>query len=328
MASGGPSSARFRSCPAEPTSTVGLDRATDRVLTEIIFGPGFWTVFLHNLGYFFVGPVLGPGAVLLPGRLRAGRVPARAAPAERWQGSVLRARAAEILLMLVWIPYNYFGGGGVLGNRYFMNIYGLFLFLLPPIGSVTAGARALGGRRVFTAQITLNPFYSSFHPAEHATHGPLRLLPVELSLVNDLPVNTSESRVATSLRRGRPFQMYFLDANAYCRERQRFWVRGPRPPPTSLVRGPGRGTWSCSRSPTARWPTVVTVESAAAAGRRPGGRARPRPSAVPLGEGFPYVGPRVWKLSITQPNGLRPDVHRGRCGQPLPGRPGQTGADP
>ena len=63
----------------------------------------------------------------------------------------------EILVLIIWIPYNYFGGAGVLGNRYFMNFYGAFLFLLPPIHSVAAAfvPWIVGG--LFTAQIALEP---------------------------------------------------------------------------------------------------------------------------------------------------------------------------
>ena len=30
---------------------------------------------------------------------------------------------------------------------------------------------------IFIAKVTLNPFYSSFHPGDHAKAGPLRMLP-------------------------------------------------------------------------------------------------------------------------------------------------------
>ena len=105
------------------------------------------------------------------------------------------ARCVEILLVIVWIPYNYFGGGGVLGNRYFMSTYGLLLFLLPPLESIGAALVPWASAALFTAQIVLNPFYSSFNPAEHAKSGPLRWLPVEMTLLNDLPITTRPERV-------------------------------------------------------------------------------------------------------------------------------------
>ena len=129
-------------------------------------------------------------------------------------------------MLIVWIPYNYFGGAGVLGNRYFMNFYGAFLFLLPPIHSVAAAFVPWVVGALFTAQIALNPFYYSWKPHEHMKHGPLRLLPVELTLVNDLPINTDVERVRVLFGTTPRFQIYFLDDNTYTKEREFFWVRG------------------------------------------------------------------------------------------------------
>ncbi len=50
----------------------------------------------------------------------------------------------------------------------------------------------MGG--LFSAQVTFNPFFASFNPSEQAKQGPLRWLPVELTLVNDLPINTQANR--------------------------------------------------------------------------------------------------------------------------------------
>jgi hypothetical protein len=80
------------------------------------------------------------------------------------------------------------------------------------------------------AKLILNPFYTSIHPGEHAKAGPLRLLPVELTNVNDLPIMTDASRVRiwygeTPTNPG--FQVYYLDDNSYLRELDAsFWTRG------------------------------------------------------------------------------------------------------
>jgi hypothetical protein len=79
---------------------------------------------------------------------------------------------------------------------------------------------------LFTAQLVTNPFYVSFRPAEHTKRGPYRLLPVELSLLNDLPVNVTPSRVKQPLGGTPAISAYFLDDNAYAREGDAFWVRG------------------------------------------------------------------------------------------------------
>jgi hypothetical protein len=85
-------------------------------------------------------------------------------------------------------------------------------------------AAFIGG--LFTTPLVLNPFYASFHPAEHTKRGVYRLLPVELSLLNDLPVNVTANRVRQPLGGDPPVSAYFLDDNAYPREGEWFWVRG------------------------------------------------------------------------------------------------------
>lgn len=283
---------------------VCLDRATNRVLTEVIFDEYFLTRFAHNLWWFFAGRHSGLVAYFFPAVFALGAFLMARGRRLAWQWLVLAAALAQIVLLIVWIPYNYFGGGGVLGNRYFMSTYGLFLFLLPPLRSPFAALVPWIVGAVFTAPIVLNPFYSSFRPAQHAQHGPLRLLPVELSLVNDLPINTDLSRVRQPFGESPRFQIYFLDANAYSREENSFWVRGESTAEI-LVKTP---------EPVSR--LVVSLESAIpnrVAVRAPGEErtvelspAQPVRVVLRLGRGFPYQGTRVWAVSISSAAGFVP----------------------
>ena len=63
-----------------------------------------------------------------------------------WQWLVLGPAVAQILLFVISLPYTWFGGGGSVGNRYFMGVYGIFLFLLPPIASIAAVADSVARR--------------------------------------------------------------------------------------------------------------------------------------------------------------------------------------
>ena len=64
----------------------------------------------------------------------------RAARRRRWLA--VAAIAVSWLAYLWMIPDNWYGGGGTLGNRYFLNLPALALFLVPPGGSwVVFGAR-------------------------------------------------------------------------------------------------------------------------------------------------------------------------------------------
>ena len=134
---------------ARPSFEVGTLMARDEALTDIIFDRRvFWTNLTHNLGYFFVGRYAGLVAVFLPGGLRAGRVPRRAAPAAAV--AVPRARGRRwrrSLLFIISLPYTWLGGGGSVGNRYFMGAYGIFLFLLPPLSRPWLAVDPLARRR-------------------------------------------------------------------------------------------------------------------------------------------------------------------------------------
>ena len=294
---------------------VGMTRATDRVLTEVIFdwspNPGsvlpfvFPTVLAHNLAWFWIGrhsgvvPYFFPAAFALVCFLWPG------ARRERWQWTVCAVALTEILVLVIWIPYNYFGGAGVLGNRYVMNFYGAFLFLLPPINSVAAACVPWVIGALFTAQIALNPFYYSWKPQQHMKHGPLRWLPVELTLVNDLPVNTDVERVRVLFGTTPRFQIYFLDDNAYAKEQEFFWVRG-RSRADLLFKTPDparRLKLTLGTGPVAA-DVVIT-----AGGQRIAKHFAGNDGAVidiPLGAGFPYKGTRVWPVTIAVNSGFVP----------------------
>ena len=114
---------------------------------------------------------------------------------------------------------------------------------------------AIGG--LFVAPMVLNPFVAVV-PARRATRkaGPLRMLPVELTLLNDLPVFTEgETRARVwfgDLGQGDPgFLVSFLDDNAFGREADKsFWTRGDsradlvfkadQPDPQGRLHGRGR----------------------------------------------------------------------------------------
>jgi hypothetical protein len=286
--------------------TAGQDRATNRVLWDHIFDRRvFWTVFSHNVGYFLVGrysgllPYFFPGLFAIVAFLLArGR---RAA----WQWLVLSAALAEMLLLLLWVPYTYNGGGGSIGNRYFMNTYGVLLFLLPPISS--AGLAIIpwivGG--LFSAQVTFNPFFSSFNPSEQAKQGPLRWLPVELTLVNDLPINTQANRARVWFGQQPRFQIYFLDDNGYAREDLSFWVRG-RSTADVLVKTVEAASALDLDLASGDVPTTVTVRRGWRSQRVEMAAHATTRVSVPLDDGFPYMGTRVWNISIQSSAGFVP----------------------
>jgi hypothetical protein len=169
----------------------------------------------------------------------------------------------------------------------------------------------IGG--VFMAPLVLNPFASSFYPGSYAKHGPLRWLPVELTLVYDWPINTDTSRVRIWFgdnpgQNDPGFQIYFFDDNAYQKDEEdkSFWVRGASRAEFLIKtdRPMKRLLLTLSAGP------VATEVTATVAGRTQrvtlpaGGRER---LLFALGEGFPYQGRwPVWVASVTSSNGFVP----------------------
>lgn len=215
--------------------------ATGSVPTEILLNRHTAIVIVWDLMYFVVGRYSGLVPYFFPGVLAVFLFLARRAARQRWQWFVAASVSAGALGLLAYMPYTYSGGGGPVGNRYFLSFYPLFFFLLPPLRSVTPALMALAIGALFTAKITLNPFYSSFHPGEHAKAGPLRMLPIERSLLNDLPVSADAARSRLRLAGTPPSSFYFVDDGAYVPEGDFFWVKGGHRADV-LVRGPAVAT--------------------------------------------------------------------------------------
>lgn len=212
-----------------PVHELGVSKSRDTAMWQVIFNKRtFASNLAHNVEYFFIGRYAGMLPYFFPGLFAM--LLMLGAPRRRpdWQWLVLAVALAQGLIFVVATPYTWSGGG--VGNRYFFAGYGVMLFLLPPVETI-AGALApwaIGG--LFVAPMVLNPFTASFHPNESSKAGPLRLLPVELTLLNDLPVFTEpeRGRVWFGDTVGDPaFLVSFLDDNAYGREADKaFWTRG------------------------------------------------------------------------------------------------------
>lgn len=305
----------------QSTFDVGTPMARDEAQTGVILQESvFWTNLAHNLEWYFVGRYSGLVAYFFPAvfALVAFLAGARRRPA--WQWLVLAGGAAQILLFVISLPYTWFGGGGSVGNRYFMGAYGIFLFLLPPVTSVRAAIVPwiVGG--LFMAKLVLNPFTTSFSPGGYADAGPLRWLPVELSNVNDLPINTERaSRVAwfgddpdrQAGTKDPGFQVYFLDRNAFLEADKTFWVKGESSAQFLIKtdRPMKRVTFTLTAG------ALPTMVRAALGGRSqevevPAGDTRQ--VTFSMGSGFPYMKtddgkPRfVWTASVSSSSGFVP----------------------
>ena len=125
---------RSRAWTARPTRSSPTSCSTRSV---------FWSRLGWNVVYFFVGRHSGMLPYFFPGLLALALFLWPRTRRLGWQWLVFAAVVGETLLQLVWLPYTYYGGPGVLGSRYYMNIYGLQLFLLPAVASLGPGAGAV-----------------------------------------------------------------------------------------------------------------------------------------------------------------------------------------
>jgi hypothetical protein len=294
---------------------VGMEKARNEALTQIIFDPRvFWTNLTHNVGYYFVGRYAGLLAYFFPAVFALAAFLSAARRRPTWQYLVLAAGLAQILFFIVITPYTWLGGGGSVGNRYFMGAYGVFLFLIPPITRMWVAFVPLAVGSLFMAPLVLDPFASSFYPGRYAAHGPLRVLPVELTLVYDWPINTDTSRVRVWYgdnpgENDPGFQIYFFDDNAYKEAGKSFWVKGESRAEFLIKtdRPMKRLLLTLTAGPV---PTEVTARVAGKSRTITLQPGETQQIFFALGEGFPYQGRwPVWVASISSSTGFVPIFH-------------------
>ncbi len=219
--------------PAAPDATVapeGTPRATAAVVDE---GPknSWWWIFrppeidhrtLENLGFFLVGRHTGlllyAPFVTLCLLLFLGH--ARQSP-ERWL--LLAGLAGVALFSLLWIPFNWHGGGGFVGNRYFVSALPGFLFLVTRIAPAWTAALgyALGG--LFVGPILFTPFGAPVPQPTlqaHVRNAPFRYFPLEFRLGRQIP---GYRGLAAS-------GVYFwARRDLFLPRREEMWVQGGKP---------------------------------------------------------------------------------------------------
>jgi len=182
-------------------------------------------IAIYNFFYYFFGRFSGIAWYFFPAFLSL--IIFVISKKEIYQWLILGSIFAEILIYIVLMPDNYIGGGGTLGNRYFLNIYPLFFFLSRVIKTKKEVIISWIIASIFISQILITPFKSSSYPATHGKKIPFSLLPIEKSLINTLPTNTNPS--AFKIRFGTPpnnYLIYFLNDNYYKKQGNGFWTFG------------------------------------------------------------------------------------------------------
>lgn len=180
-----------------------------------------------NLFYYFFGRFTGITWYFFPAVMALFLFIFSPKRLEQWL--LLLAAVGGILIYVIFMPDNYGGGGGSLANRYFLNIYPLFFFLAPDRWKKRDLIVTWIMAALFISPILVSPFRSSASPATHAKRFPFKALPVEMTLINNLPTNTNPRafRVDAGITEYRGF-LHFLDDNFLPKlEPTGIWTRGP-----------------------------------------------------------------------------------------------------
>jgi len=148
--------------------------------------------FLRNLYYFWVGRFGGALAYFLPAVVALG-VFLALGPRSVAGWLTFAALVVSWLFFIRQIPDNWYGGGGTVGNRYFLNLLPLLVLMLPARREAWALGAGLVSALVL-APIWLHPLHHSLRPGDHATRGVFPHLPPELTMLNDLSVFTEAWR--------------------------------------------------------------------------------------------------------------------------------------
>lgn len=203
----------------------GISYATDAIPAKVTLGADvFLERLADNVRYFVIGRYAGQVPYYFPGVLAVVLMLVGWRDLRAWQVASALGVAGSVLVMLIWLPYTWAGGGGGPGNRYFVSVYPVLLFTLPAALPRWSAAAAWGGV-LFLSSALVQPFVTAAHPWRHAEHGLVRQLPVELTMLNDLPILLDPRRGRVPFGSPPDMYLYFLDDNSW-RDGTRLWTRG------------------------------------------------------------------------------------------------------
>jgi hypothetical protein len=154
--------------------------------------------FVRNLAYFWVGRFGGAVAYFAPVIL-AVLAFLLLGPRTRAGGLAFAALIASWLFYIWQIPDNWYGGGGTVGNRYFLNLAPLALFMAPRGREWLVALPGFALSVLWLSPVWAAPITHSLASGRHATRATFAPLPPELTMLNDLSVFTE------GWRKKRPF---------------------------------------------------------------------------------------------------------------------------
>lgn len=212
--------------------TAGISRATNIDIDIPDASDGRWAAFPANLWYFLAGRHFGVIAFGWPWlcAVVAWAVGQRVKLWREWM--LLLAVAATAVATILWMPYTWFGGGGPVGNRYFLSLAAALFFLWPPSASAR-WAVVLAGGLVFVTPSLVQPFTVAGQPWRASRSAPFQLLPLELTGASDFPVILDRTRGGVPQGQRPPLFIAFLDDIPTVARSG--WIVVPRPARTEML---------------------------------------------------------------------------------------------
>lgn len=186
--------------------------------------------FLYNWGYFFFGRYSGLAIYFFP--MFFVLLYYLFSKKNNLSTAVYFCGWAGVLTYMVGIPWNYFGGSGTIGNRYLLNSFAVFAFVLPQEPSRKWIAGGFMASLLFTSAFLFTPVKSSFDNAFHQKRSVFLDLPIERTLLADLPINTNEQARRVAFDENPTYLLYFMDNNTFYKEafdhQYGFWIKGEK----------------------------------------------------------------------------------------------------
>lgn len=199
-------------------------------IVSMIIPAFYWKAFFNNWIYFFFGRFSGLAIYFFP--MFFGVLYFWFAGKESLSTAAYIAGWLGIFTYMIGIPWNYFGGSGTMGNRYLMNAFPLFLYALREQPSRKWFAGGFACSLLFSAVFLFSPVLSSFDNSFHQKRSIFTALPIEKTLLSDLPINTNLRARRVAFDDPPTYFVYFLDDNIYYSEsfdhKIGFWVKGGR----------------------------------------------------------------------------------------------------
>ena len=312
--------------PDKTFDAVGDSKSTNEIHEAVFEKQAFGQRLALTVVYFMVGRHFGLVPFFFPGALALLLWLVRWRDVRFWQVLVFTAAVLSEVVIVGWMPYTWSGGGGPPGNRYFLGVYPALFFLMPPLRSLLWPVIAWAGGAIFTAQLVLNPYYTKGFPYRNLDHGALRLLPVELTMVRDLPVMLDVMLRPPVLYQtpgdpsAPPLELYPLDENIYSPEPAGVWVKA-RHRADLVIRTPQPFT-SMTVTLSSPIPNHVWLSFDGRSKEldlNPGTAVQ---VTIPTGPGVYSIRAYDYLLTIEAGNGFVPYITGARLhGPPLPGRP-------